>query len=306
MKLSSPRLFVRELMITGAFALVFALRGVVTAHAQHPIDIQRLSAEGDHFKALSLYELLPHRQFDTDTYVSAAKSAWALGLTKQATSLFDSVLRGDSLSPEDRARVTLSRGVIDFQEERFQEAALFAEKAASLLPEKSPLRGRALLLLGQSLLKVGAYATAEEKLLRSLADSIQSDRPEVVFALGTAQVKLGKLTDAEKSFKAVPTEDARAPMAVRSLASIALQTNQSERARFWFERGRSSYPEAFLDSWADYGVTKAALEAGDVERARLVVEKAEKRFPPSDAWLILMRAALENAEWKGGTEGQKP
>ncbi len=293
-------------MMVGAITLIVTLTSSGTAYSQHPIDIQRLSVEGDHFKALSLYELLPHRQFDTDTYLSAAKSAWALGLTKQATSLFDAVLRGDSLSPEERARVTLSRGIIDFQEERFQEAALFAEKAASLLPEKAPLRGRALLLLGQSLLKVGAYATAEEKLLRALADSLQSDRPEVVFALGSAQVKLGKLTDAEKSFKAVPTEDARAPMAVRSLASIALQTNQSDRARFWFERGRSSYPEAFLDSWADYGVTKAALEAGDIRQARLVVEKAEKRFPPSDAWLILMRAALEQAEWKSAKEGQKP
>jgi tetratricopeptide (TPR) repeat protein len=293
-------------VIVGALTLIVTLTSFRAAHAEHPIDIQRLSAEGDHFKALSLYELLPHRQFDTDTYLSAAKSAWALGLSKQATALFDAVLRGDTLSSEERARVTLSRGIIDFQEERFQEAALFAEKAASLLPEKSPLRGRALLLLGQSLLKVGAYATAEEKLLRSLADSIQSDRPEVVFALGTAQVKLGKLTDAEKSFKAVPTEDARAPMAVRSLASIALQTNQGDRARFWFERGRSSYPEAFLDSWADYGVTKAALEAGDIGHARAVVEKAEKRFPPSDAWLILMRAALEHAEWKGMTEGQRP
>jgi tetratricopeptide (TPR) repeat protein len=236
MKLQSSRLCTRRKVMAGVLTLAVTLSGSITAQAQHPIDIQRLSAEGDHFKALSLYELLPHRQFDTDTYVSAAKSAWALGLTKQAVALFDSVLRSDTLSPEDRARVTLSRGVIDFQEERFQEAALFAEKATSLLPEKSPLRGRALLLLGQSLLKVGAYATAEEKLLRSLADSITSDRPEVVFALGTAQVKLGKLTDAEKSFKAVPTEDARAPMAVRSLASIALQTNQSERARFWFER----------------------------------------------------------------------
>jgi len=276
-----------------------------TANAQHPIDIQRLSAEGDHFKALSLYELLPHRQFDTDTYVSAAKSAWALGLTKQAIALFDSVLRGDALSSEDRARITLSRGVIDFQEERYQEAALFAEKASALLPEKSPLRGRALLLLGQSLLKVGAYATAEEKLLRALADSTQSDRPEIVFALGSAQIKLGKLTDAEKSFKAVPTEDSRAPLALRSLASIALQTNQSERAQFWFERGRSSYPEAFLDSWADYGMTKAALESGNINHARAVVERAEKRFPPSDTWLILMRAALEHAEWNRGTEGQK-
>lgn len=291
--------------ITGALSLMVIMIGSIAAQAQHPIDIQRLSAEGEHFKALSLYELLPRRQFDHDTYVSAAKSAWALGLTKQATSLFDSILRGESLSNEDRARITLSRGVIDFQEERYQEAALFSEKATALLPEKSPLRGRALLLLGQSLLKVGAYATAEERLLHALGDSIQSDRAEIVFALGSAQVKLGKLTDAEKSFKAVPTEDARAPMAVRSLASIALQTAQSERAQFWFERGRSSYPEAFLDSWADYGMTKAALESGNIAHARAVVQRAEKRFPPSDTWLILMRAALESAEWNRGTEGQK-
>jgi tetratricopeptide (TPR) repeat protein len=276
------------------------------AYAQHPVDVQRLTAEGDHFRALSLYEILPVRQLDEGTYISAAKSAWALGLTKQATELFDTVLRNRELNQDDRARITLSRAVIEYQEERYQEASLFAEKATGYLVEKSPLRGRALLLLGQSLLRLGAYASAEERLLQALSDAAPSDRPDVAFSLGSAQVKLGKLSDAERSFKAIPTDHVRAASAVRSLASISLQSDQGERARFWIERGKSNYPEAFLDSWADYGLTTVALKEGNMPQAREVVERAERRYPPSDAWLILMQAALEQAEWNQGTQGQKP
>jgi tetratricopeptide (TPR) repeat protein len=286
--------------------VVAALSGSSLAHAQHPVDVQRLTAEGDYFKALSLYELLPARQLDQDTYISAAKSAWALGLTKQATELFDTVLRNKDLNQDDRARVTLSRAVIEYQEERYQEASLFAEKAVGYLVEKAPLRGRALLLLGQSLLRLGAYASAEQKLVGALSDAASSDRPDVAFSLGTAQLKLGKLTEAERSFKAIPTDHIRAANAVRSLAGISLQTDQGDRARFWIERGKGNYPEAFLDSWSDYGLTTVALKAGDMPQAREVVEKAEKRYPPSDAWLILMQAALEQAEWNQGMQGQKP
>ncbi len=275
------------------------------SRAEHPVDVQRLTADGDYFKALSVYELLPDRQLDRDTYVSAAKSAWALGLTKQANKLFDTVLRGTTISTDERARITLSRAAIEYQEERYQEAALFAEKAASYLPEKSPLRGRALLLAGQSLIKLSAYSTAEEKLARALGDAASSDRPEVAFSLGTVQVKLGKFSDAERSFKAIPTDHPRAPLAVKALATISMQSEQRDRARFWIEKGRGNYPEAFLDSWADYGLTRVALDSGDLAQARDVVDKAAKRYPPSDGWLILMQAALEQAEWNKAGEGYK-
>jgi tetratricopeptide (TPR) repeat protein len=271
--------------------------------AEHPIDVQRLSAEGDHFKAIVLYDVLPDRRLGDDTHIAAAKSAWALGMNRQAAALFDAVLRGTALNNDERARLTLSRGIIEYQEQRYQEAALFAEKAASYLPERAPLRGRAMLLWGQSLIKAKAYATAEEKLLRGLSDVEASDRPDVALALGAVQIKLGKLSDAERSLKMIPTQHQYAPDAVRMLASIALQSKQNDRARFWIEKGRANYAESFLDSWADFGLVKVAVEADDLSHARSLVDKAQKRFPPSDPWLILMQSALEQAEWNERAKG---
>ncbi|MFO0416902.1 MAG: tetratricopeptide repeat protein, partial [Pseudomonadota bacterium] len=144
---------------------------ISSALADHPIDVQRLSSEGEHFKALTLYDVLPDRRLGEDTHIAAAKSAWALGLARQAADIFDAVLRDNSLGQDDRARLTLSRGVIEYQEGRYQEAALFAEKAASLIPQGAPLRGRALLLWGQSLVRDKAYATAEEKLTMALNEA---------------------------------------------------------------------------------------------------------------------------------------
>ncbi len=265
--------------------------------AEHPVDVQKLSAEGEHFKALEMYERLPDRRLADDTHIAAAKSAWALGLTKRASDIFDSVLRGSSIDNDERARLTFSRGIIEFQEGRYQEAALFAEKAASHLPEKSPLRGRILLLLGQSLFKAQSYATAEEKLWRALAESAPEDRPDVSLSLGMTQIKLGKLSDAERALKSIPTDHQNAPEAIRMLADISLQNNNGDRARFWIDKGKADYSESFLDSWTDYGLTAAALKSGDVERARKTTQDATRRLPPSDPWLIITQASLEQAEW---------
>jgi tetratricopeptide (TPR) repeat protein len=275
------------------------------ACADHPVEVQRLYAEGDYFRALEVYERLPDRRLDKDTHVAAAKSAWALGLIKRAAELFDSVLRADGLENDERSRLTLSRGIIEYQEGRYQEAALFAEKSASYLPEKAPLRGRALLLWGQSLLKAQEYSTAEEKLWRALAEVAPSDRPDVAMSLGTAQLKLGKLADAERTLKAITIDHPNAPDAVRLLATISMQTENDDRAQFWLGKGKADYSNAFVDSWADYGQLNLALRGADLVRARTIVEQAEKRLPPSDAWLIIMQASLEQAEWRDRKETRK-
>jgi tetratricopeptide (TPR) repeat protein len=268
------------------------------AVAEHPVDVQRFNADGDYFKALEAYEKIPDRRLSKESDLAAARSAWALGLTKQATSLFDAALRDPNLESEERARITLSRGVIEYQEERYLEAALFAEKAASYLPERAPLRGRALLLWGESLIRAKAYTTAEEKLWRAIAEVAPSDRPDAALSLGKVQLKLGKLSEAERSLKAIPTDHPHAAEAIRLLASIALQSDQGARARFWLEKGRAEYGEHFLDSWSDYGLVELAIKDGDMVRARELVAAAAKRLPPSDNWLIIMQASLEEAEWQ--------
>jgi tetratricopeptide (TPR) repeat protein len=267
------------------------------AYAQHPIDVQRLSADGEHFKALTTFEIIPARRMTLEGRIAAARSAWALGLNERAAAEFDSILREPSIPLDSRARLTITRGAIEYQEERYQEAALYAEKGISVLKKPSALRGRGYLLWGQSLLRLKAYGTAEEKFLTALAEADESDKPEIHFALGTVEMKLGKYTQAEEHFQAVPTDHDRTPQAVRNLAAIALDTQQYDKAQFWLEKGKQEYPDAFLDSWADYGLVQVALSKSDLLTARQVAEQAAKQYPPSDPWLLLMQASLELSEW---------
>ncbi len=268
------------------------------AIAQHAADVQRLSADGEHMKALAMYELLPNKKLITETRIAAAKSAWALGLNRQAAEGFDSVLRDPSIAPDIRTRLILSRGVIEYQEERYQEAALYAEKAISYMRESVPLRGRAYLLWGQSLLRTGAYVSAHEKFERALGDVQSQDRAEAHFAIGLVDLKLARYAEAQKNLEAIPMDHPRTPVAVRMLAGISLETQQYDRVKFWVEKGKVDYPEAFVDSWGDYGLVQAALARGDLDEARRITDIAQKQFSASDSWLILMQASLEVAAWK--------
>ena len=278
-------------------ALLTSLAVTWNAAAQHPANVQQLSAEGEHFKALSMYELLPERVVTSDTRLAAARSAWALGLNDRAAQEFDVVLRSPSLSGDLRARLTLSRGVLEFQDERYQEAVLYATKAAGYLKEPSPLRARAYLLWGQSLTALKSYAVAEEKFLKAVHECESVDAPEVNFSLGMIQMKLAKYTEAEDRLKKVPLNHDRAPEALRGLATIALETGREAQAQIWLEKGKLDYPDAFVDSWADYGLVQVALAQNNLLAARRQVALAAQHFPPSDSWLLLMQAAVEKAEW---------
>lgn len=141
------------------------------------------------------------------------------------------------------------------------------------------------------------FASAEESLTEALRDSGASDRPEIALALANVQVKLGKLDEAQKVLKLVPASHEYAGTAVRLLSRIALQSDNTARAQFWLTKGRANYEESFLDSWADFSLSRIALRQGDLLAARGIVEVARQRFPPSDRWLILMEADLEQAEW---------
>jgi tetratricopeptide (TPR) repeat protein len=267
------------------------------AYGQHPIDVQQATSSGEHFKALTTYLVIPARRLTADTRIAAAKSSWALGLHQQAAEEINGLLRDKMIDGEQRARLTFMRGVIDFQEEKYQEARLYAEKTISLLQGPSPLRARAHLLWGQSAMKMKVYSGAEEHLKVALDEAESGDIPEVRFSLGEVQMRLGKYADAEEQFKTIPMEHDRTAVAVRHLAALSLETGNLDKARFWLEKGKTEFPEAFIDSWADYGTTKVALATGDLLGARLTVEGAVKKYPPSDPWLLLMQASLETSEW---------
>lgn len=277
----------------------------VLCNAEHQIDVQRRSAEGDHFKALSTYEFLPKRGMNITTRVAAAESAWALGYVSQASRIFDQILREENLSLERRAKLLISRGAIEFQEGRYQESALFAQRAVESLQEGSPLRVRAQLLWGQALVRGKRYVSAEEILTRALRDSGADDRPEIALTIADVQLNLGKLNEAEKILKVIPADHEYAGKAVRLLSQIALQKDDTTRARFWLEKGRDNYSDAFLDSWADFSLASLALKQGDVDTATRIVEGARRRYPPSDRWLILIEARLEQEFWKESQQGKQ-
>jgi tetratricopeptide (TPR) repeat protein len=285
-------------------ATIFVASAASVANAQHSSDIQKLHSEGEYFKALSMYELLPRKKVTDDGKIAAAKSAWALGLNRQAAEQIDEILRGGQIGQDTRVRLVLSRGVIEYQDERYQEAALFAQKAIGTMTEPSPLRGRAYLLWGQSLFRVGLYGEARERFVSALNDARGSDKGEANFSLGLAEVKLNRYEDAQKHLEAIPVDHERTGAAIRLLADIAIETRQEVKAKFWIEKGRAEHPDSFVDSWADYALLQVALAKGDLDEARRLTDAAQRSFAPSDPWIILMLATVEQAEWKKRNEAK--
>lgn len=279
--------------------LLIVLCSVATgAAAQHPVDVQRYMARGEYFEALTTFEQLPQRRITTDTRIAAAKSAWALGLMDRAAQELDAALKDDSLPRDERARQTVSRGIIEFQEGRYQDSILYAEKALSLVSGPSPLRARALCLWGQALFKTKAYGAAEEKLTEALKISPESDEAEMRFIRGQIRFRLAKYQDAQADFETIPLDHDRAPLAIRYLARLALEQGNFEGAGFWLTKGRQEFPDYFVDSWVEYARMRIAAQTGDRATMSKLLEQAQKQYPPSDPWIVLAAATAEIGVWQ--------
>lgn len=287
-----------ELMI---LVLVGGLVPALTA-AQHPIDVQRQLAAGDYYSTLVAYERMPKRKATPAAVIAAGKAAWALSLPDRAVQEFDTVLRDQQLGSEERARLLLSRGVIEFQEDRYQVAILFAEKAVLALNTSSSLRAKAWLLWGEALSRLDSHGAAEQKYFKALEEEDEDGRPDINFRLGECQLKLGKLSEARANFELLPLGHEQSAAAIRHLSGIALDEGRYDQAAFWLKKGREQFPEAFLDSWVDYALLKVAVSQNDSSAVRQIKSEAEKRYPPSDHWLTLLQAAAENYQWRQNSD----
>jgi len=271
--------------------------GNTLALAQHTSDVQRLVADRDYYEALKLYQVMPERKKTSETMIAAAKSAWAMSLPQKAIDEFEKALRDNSLTKVQRARLLLSRGVIEFQEDRFRVAILFAERVVETLNEASPLRSKAWLLWAEALSKLKSYGAAEDKYQKALKECDLEDSPNIFYALGSIQLKLGKLDESRKSFEHIPLQNANAPLAIRKLAEIALQEKKFKQAGFWLAKGKEEFPEQFVDSWVEYVLLQVAIYNGDREAVLNIQKNAENKFPPSDEWISLLNAAVEEFMW---------
>lgn len=283
--------------IMTAAGLVIQLFLAGEASAQHPIEVERSAASADYFKALVAFDKLPSRRATAAAIAAAGKSAWALGLSERATREFDKALRAPDLNADERARLLLSRGIVEFQEARYQVASLYAERALEQLPQPSPLRSQVWFLWGESLMRSNMQGMAEEKYLHAAEEAASVDQPQVYFRLGECRFKLGKLGQARESFEKIPLQHEQAPHAIRYLAEVALQQKRYEQASFWLEHGREKFPEKFLDSWVDYALMQSAIYESQESKVRDLADAASKRYPPSDSWNVLLQAAAEAYLW---------
>lgn len=279
--------------LSGILALLVSLPAV----AQHAIDVQQKAVAGEYYEALLLYDKMAKRRATVDATIAAGKSAWALGLADRAILEIDSVLRTSTLPAEKRARLLLSRGVIEFQEQRYQNAILFVEKTMELLPNASALRGKAWVLWGESLYALGSYGIAEKKYEHALTESADALKADVHYLLGRCQMELARFSEAKVHFESLPVTHSRTPDALRYLATIALNSGAFEDAEFWLVRGREHFPDHFIDSWVDYALARVAMHKNDSERVSEIYEEAATKFPPSDHWLNLLAAANESYHW---------
>jgi tetratricopeptide (TPR) repeat protein len=270
------------------------------AECQHSIDVQRAAARMDYFQALETYMKMPRRTSTTASTIAAAKSAWALSLPQLAIEEFDRALQDDSLDPVDRARLLISRGVIEFQEGRYQISNHFAEQAVRSLKKPSPLRAKGWMLWGQDAYELGQYGSAEAKFVAALKETAAEDAPDINYQLGLCRLKLGRQMEARENFENVPLEHEMAPNAIRHLADIALSAGNFSSAEFWLNTGRKQFADAFLDSWVDYALLRVAVDASNTQKVREIRLNAQSKYPPSDQWLNLIEAAAELYEWKRG------
>jgi len=283
-------------LLLSAAGIIFVTPSVVIS--QHPMDVQRRSAESDHLAALVTYDRLPRRTISAEARIAAGRSAWALGLPERALSEFDRAMVDPNLDPVEQARVHLSSGIVHFQEGRYQVAIAQAEKAIELIKEGGPLRSKAFFLWAESLARQGSSGLALTYYTQALAESAPEDRPEINFALGLCERRLGQYESARAHFEKVPLRHERTPEAIRNLAELAVETKNHASVTFWLSRGRAEYPENFLDSWIDYALVQAAIGRGELEEVRTLRAEAQARYPASDGWLMLLNSAAEAFEWQ--------
>lgn len=274
------------------------------AICQTPSDIEKLASEGDYFHAMVKFEALPRKKQTTDALIAAGRSAWALSLPKLAIERLEAALAkadldGSVVAPSERARVMLYRGIIEYQEDRFQTAVAYAERAIQSLDEPSTLRAKALLLQGEALEQQSMFANAEKKLVQAMAEGSQQDLPNIAFALARTQRKLGKNDDAIEVLKSVPIDHERAHEALRLIADILFSQGKDSDGAFWLAKGKELFPDSFVDSWVSYGLLRGAIANKNTDQVIEISKNAASRYAPSDYWFTLLDALAESYLWTG-------
>jgi len=276
---------------TTLFCLTFA---PCSASADHPHTIMTHESEKRYFDALSTFLSLPERQRTTETYLAAARSAWALSLPDRAINLFETALK--RLTPDDvttKVRMLLSVGTIQLQEQKLALAESTAKDALSNCDQLPPLRGEARFLLGSVAMAANRYGDAVATLEQAITDLEGARRDEARLYLGRAYLMLGDVSRHTAHLEEIPLDSNWAPDAIRLLALSSFRVGDRKKAGFWAQKGKAEFPDRFVDSWMEYLAFNDLYSGSELVGIDEYLTQISSRYPASDLWVGVIGGEIE-------------
>ena len=254
------------------------------------VPIRQLTASGLHFDALSA--ISEKGELSLDDELSAARSAWALGLADVSRKYWDEALANESLGGDERSKELLGRAILELQEGHFDESRSMAEKSAAAL-EPGELRANFWLVVAESLRLQGVQAQAEGYYQKAAQESSGETRSEATYLLGECQLRQGRMNDARYSYAGVEAKGKFAVPAIKRLIEIDLNQKSYESVLTWVEEGRSNYPSEFEDPWVGYTSVVSLLEVGRREDAGKELQRLKTRHSEQEPWFQVASASYE-------------
>lgn len=279
------------------FFILLLLVNPSISFSEHPIDVQKNAHNKEYYKAMISFEKLPKQKANKDVLLSAAQSAWALSLPDTATTLFDKVLNDEKLTKDEKSKIYLYKGIIEFQEEKYSTSKIFAEKSL-MLASKDEFKSPAHKLLGDSLFKLKRYSKAKEQYLNALDFSSDEEKSNINYQLGVTCFYLGDFESSKNYFSKVSLDNEDSPFAIRLLIKIALEESNYPALKKWLNVATSEFPDEFLDSYIEYAKIKLAIYEKNKQVANKTLQEAKEKFPQSDPWINLAMASYEAFLWE--------
>jgi len=250
-----------------------------------------LSARGDHFQALLTFSAKSADSLSNADRLAAARSAWSLGLVDRARTLWDEVLADTAIDKSERARLLLSRAMLELQEGQYEQARAFSEEGARKL-EQSDLRAQFWLVIAESLREQGIHSAALAYYEKAAAESATASKSESSYLLGECQARLGQLSQARQSFTAIPISAPPAAKGLRRLIELDLRDGDFQSTLTWLKEGYQSFPAEFDDPWLSYAKVISLVGVNQAKEARLSLASFKAKFSADNSWYQLAEAAV--------------
>jgi tetratricopeptide (TPR) repeat protein len=283
------------------FSVLYILTASTVFAQSDSISVRQLNASGLHFDALVAAGT--KTQLSLDDQLSAARSAWALGLADSARGYWDDALASDSLAGDEKIKELLARAILELQEGRLEDARSIAEKTAATL-QSGDLRSQFWLLIAESLRIQGALDQSESYYQKAIAEGNLETKSEATYLLGEIQLKQGRMNDARYSFAGVESRGRFAVQAMKRLIEIDLSQKSYEGVLTWVDQGRENYPSEFEEPWIGYANITALLEAGRTEDAGVELSKLKRRHSEQEPWYQVASANYESKLLKSNMKVQ--